>query len=160
MFFAPLVMNAWEVLFLTILTFTFSFIRLCKLQLFSSTSFSLIICFFEPLTLFGSYNNQMQTPPYLEIYMKIDFAKIQFRKHSFWCSKNTESSFSWRSRFQLENFLEMNSCRNSVLLFSLVISIISMWVFWVSTSIYIDSKSWPIPHSCLVFLHLIIDSLF
>ena len=40
----------------------------------SSTSFSPIICFFEPLTLFGSYNDQMQTPPYLEIYMKIDFA--------------------------------------------------------------------------------------
>ena len=58
-----------------------------------------------------------------------DFAKIQFRKHSFWCSKNTESSFSWRSRFQLETFLEMNSCRNSVLLFSSVISIISMSTF-------------------------------
>ena len=39
-----------------------------------------------------------------------DFAKIQFRKHSFWCSKNTESSFS-------------------VLLFSSVISIISMSTF-------------------------------
>ena len=58
--FAPVVMNAWEVFFLTILTFAFFFIRLCKLQAFSSTSFA-----FHDLFL-----RAKRLSLYLEIYMK------------------------------------------------------------------------------------------
>ena len=119
-----------------------------------------------------SFHNQAESigknlPKCKRLLPPTDFAKIQFRKHSF----------SWRSRFQLETFLEMNSCRNSVLLFSSVISIISMStfgkcgyfefrhpvVFFIFLCWYLfilDSKSRPIPHSCLVFLHLRTDSLF
>ena len=60
--------------FLNNINLHFLFHPFVQITALPSTSFSSIICFFEPLTLFGSYNNQMQTPPYLEIYMKIDFA--------------------------------------------------------------------------------------
>ena len=55
--------------------------------------------------------------------------KFQFRKHSFCRSKIPEISFFWRSRLQLENLLEMNSCKNLVPSFPSVISSTSILTF-------------------------------